>query len=126
MQKEADGAFTCASQHVTHADDQEDPGGGRGPRQRVLSQPPVSFPLGQELQNGKQKAENGAAQSQRPEQHRLEGDHEVRRRVSVRAAEGLQPGGSHGAPEETGERGQEGEVGYGVRRQTQERKRSAT
>ena len=52
VRKGADAALTCASQHVTDADDEQDPGGGRGPRQRVLPQPPVAFPLGQKLQEG--------------------------------------------------------------------------
>lgn len=87
---------TCASQNVADTDDEEDPGGGRGPGQRVLAQPAVSFALGQQLQHREQQAERGAAQAQSPEQLRLEGHHKSRGRVSVRAAERLQPRGRHG------------------------------
>lgn len=45
----AEFAFTCASQNVTYADDEQDPRGGRGPRQRILPESPVSFALGQNL-----------------------------------------------------------------------------
>lgn len=72
------------------------------------------------MQNREDEAESRAGQSERAEQHRLEGDHEARRRVSVRAAERLQPGRSHDGGEE-GEKGEEEKrrkkkVGYGVRR----------
>lgn len=87
--------FTCASQNVTDADDEENSGRGRGPRQRVLSQPPVSFVLWQNLQNSKYEAQSGAPQSQSPEQEGLEGDHQLRGGVPVRAAESLQPRGGH-------------------------------
>lgn len=88
-------AFTRASQNVTDADDEQDSGRGRGPWQRVLSQPPVAFVLGQNLQNSEYEAQSGAPQSQSPEQDGLEGDHKLRGRVPVRAAESLQPRGGH-------------------------------
>lgn len=116
--------LTCASQDVTHTDDEQDPRGGRGPRQRILPQPPVSFPFGQDLQDREEEAQPGAADRQSPEQHRLESHHKVGRRVPVGAAEGLQPRGGHGGREGGREtRAHPGEVDHGVSGARRERKK---
>lgn len=100
--------FTCASQYVTYTDDEQYPGGGRGPGQGILSQSSVSFAFRQKLQDSEHEAQSSATQTQRPEQDGLEGDHKLRRRVSVRTAEGLQTRGRHDRRKDRGGDGERG------------------